>query len=108
MTHAAVLLILDALAVFRLTRLVVADTITAPLRERLIGRKPAVTRDIDGERIMIAARPKLAEFITCPWCTSPYLAAIVVGCQALIPTLWQYPCAVLAFSAAAGLLCRTN
>lgn len=38
MTHSAVLLALDALACLRLTRLVVADTITAAIRARLIGR----------------------------------------------------------------------
>lgn len=104
MTHAAVPLILDALAVARLTRLVVADSITAPFRERLAGSRPGTTRQLGGERIVIAARPRLAQFVSCPWCVSPYLAAAVVACQALAATVWFYAAAVLAFSLVAGLL----
>jgi hypothetical protein len=104
MTHSATLLALDALACFRLTRLVVADTITAPIRARLIGSRPAVTMDIGAQRMMVAARPRLAEFLTCPWCVSPYLAVAVVACQALAAAVWIYPAAVLAFSAVAGLI----
>lgn len=104
MTHSPVLLILDALAVFRLTRLLTEDTITAALRERVVGSRPAVERSLSGHRIMIAARPRLAVFITCPWCTSPWLAVLVIACQALAPAVWIYPACVLAFSAVAGLL----
>lgn len=104
MTHSATLLALDALAVFRLTRLIVADTITASLRSKLAGSRPAVTRDLGGQRVMVAARPRLVEFITCPWCVSPYLAVLVVAAQATISNVWQYPAAVLAFSAVAGLI----
>jgi hypothetical protein len=103
-THSATLLALDGLAVFRLTRLLISDTITAPVRERLYGRRPGVTRDMGGERIMVAARPRLAEFLSCPWCVSPWLAAAVTACQALAPAVWLYPSCVLAFSAMAGLL----
>lgn len=104
MTHSAILLALDALAVYRLTRLVVADTITARAREAIAGRRPGHSRDLSGMRIVVVARPRLAALISCPWCVSPYLAAVVVVCQALIPALWIYPAAVLAFSAAAGLI----
>lgn len=104
MTHSAVLLLLDALAVARLTRLVVTDTILAPLRARLIGSRPSTTRDLGGERILVAARPRLAELLSCPWCTSPYLAAIVVACQALAPAVWIYPSAILAFSLLAAMI----
>lgn len=104
MTHNAVLLILDSLAVARITRLVVADTITAPVRERLTGRRPGVTRDIGGERLMVAARPRVALFLTCPWCVSPYVATGVVMAQALIPQACLYVTAVAAFSLIAGLI----
>lgn len=104
MTHSAVLLALDALAVFRLTRLAIADTITQPLRQWLIGSRPATTLDMGGERIMVAARPRLAIFVTCPWCVSPYVAAAIVALQALAPAACLLITAVLAFSAIAGLL----
>ncbi len=104
MTRSATLLVLDALAVYRLTRLVCADTITAPLREWLVGTRPAVERQLSGSRIMIAARPRVAAFITCPWCVSPWLSAPVIACQALAPSVWIYPACVLAFSATAGVI----
>lgn len=103
MTHSATLLLLDCLACFRLTRLICADTISKPLRERLYGQRVGMM-DVGGERVMVPARPKVAEFITCPWCVSPYLAVAVVACQALAPAVWIYPAAVLAFSAAAGAI----
>ncbi len=84
MTHSATLLVLDALACFRLTRLMVADTITAPLRDR--------------------APARLREFITCPWCVSVWLAGAIVALQALASGPWLYASAILAFSAVAGLL----
>jgi hypothetical protein len=104
MTHEPILLVLDGLACYRLTRLVVADTITAPLRDRLAGQRPAVARSMGGERMIVAKRPRVAEFVHCPWCVSPYLAAAVVACQALAAAPWLYVAAVLAFSAIAGLL----
>ena len=88
MTQSAVLLLLDALAVFRLTHLLTSDSITAPLRERI--RK--------GGRLM------LIEFSTCPWCVSPYIAGAVVALQRFAPTVCLYVSMVLAFSAVAGLL----
>ena len=106
MTHSATLLILDALAVFRLTRLVITDTILASVRQRLLGSRPGITMDqgVHAQRIMVASRPRLAEFLGCPWCVSIYAAVLVTACQALAPAIWLYPSAVLAFSAVAGLL----
>ncbi|HWF25160.1 MAG TPA: DUF1360 domain-containing protein [Solirubrobacteraceae bacterium] len=108
MTHSAVLLILDALAVARLTRLLTADVLTAPMREKLAGRAPAQTMSVGGERVMVAARPRLAQFITCPWCTSPYLAIGVIVLQVLSPPACLYVTAVLAFSMVAGLLAERS
>lgn len=105
MTHSATLLALDALAVFRITRLIVADSITASLRARLIGRSyEGQPRHMDGTRVAVAARPKLAEFLGCAWCVSAWVAVPVVAAQALIAGVWLYVSAVLAFSAVAGLL----
>lgn len=101
MTHDPVPILLDALAVARLTRLVTQDTITAPLREKIAGRRPG---RVVGQQIVTAARPKLAELTTCPWCVSPYLAAAVVALQALAPAVCLVVTAVLAFSMVAGLL----
>jgi hypothetical protein len=104
MTHSATLLLLDALAVIRLTRLVIADELTAPLRARLLGQRPATTRDLGGERILVVARPRLATFLSCPWCVSFWIAIGVVLMQAISPTACLYVTAVLAFSALAGFM----
>jgi hypothetical protein len=104
MTHAPALLILDALACYRLTRLVVADTITERLRQWLAGRVELDDRNLDGSRIVVAARPRLAEFLHCPWCVSFWSAIGVVLMGSLLPTACLYLTAVLAFSALAGII----
>lgn len=104
MTHAPILLLFDALACYRLTRLVCADTLTEPLRQWLIGTVQTSDRLLDGLPISVAARPRLADFLGCPWCVSAWCAAGVVLAQSLIPSAWLYASAVLAFSALAGLL----
>lgn len=108
MTHSAILLILDALACFRLTRLVVEDTITQPVRDRLIGRAYANGRNMDGTKMEVAARPRLAELLSCPWCASPYVAVLIVALQTFAAGVCLYVSAVLAFSAVAGLLARLS
>jgi hypothetical protein len=99
------LLVVDALAVYRLTILVVQDSITAPVRAWLIGRE-RIQRvgNGPGEGLAVAARPKLAEFLGCPWCVSIWLGGLVVVLTAWIPAVWQYPGMGLAFSGVAGYL----
>ena len=88
--HDPVLLVLYALAVYRLTRLVVADELTAGPRERILTR--------------VQDRPLLAYLVTCPWCISIWLALAWVLLASLLPPVAWYAGAVLAFSAVAGLL----
>jgi hypothetical protein len=107
-THSAVLLTLDALTVARLTRLVTVDTVTAPVREKLAGRKAAQTMNVGGERVLVAKRPRLVAFITCPWCVSPYVASGVILLQALAPAACLLITAVLASSMVAGLLAERS
>lgn len=84
------LLVLDALACYRLTRFIVEDHIPfGPLRERIIDRRP---------------HSLLAEWVTCPWCASVPVAAVVLGLHAIAPAVWPYAAAVLSFAAIAGLL----
>ena len=84
------LLILDALAVFRLTHFITEDHIPfGPVRDRITEQRPDSL---------------LAEWASCPWCCSMYVAPLVIALHALLPTLWPYAAAVLAFSAVAGLL----
>ena len=95
MTH-PVLLIVYALAVARITGLIVSDTITEPARDALIG--------------WLDDRPKtagaaLATLITCPWCASIWVAFIAS------PFVWFFghspvmliPAIALAFSQVTGM-----
>jgi hypothetical protein len=91
-----VLLVIYALAVARLTGLVVADSITEDLRDGFIG--------------WLDDRPKtlgafVAELIQCPWCASIWIGA------ALAPLVWLWgsspvmlvPAVALAFSQLTGM-----
>jgi hypothetical protein len=78
------------LAALRLTRLVVADDITAPLRERLWRRFPPATR--------------LGYLVTCAWCSSFWVSVVLLSSYSIVPTATTYVSAPFALSAAVGLL----
>jgi hypothetical protein len=84
-----VTLAVGAFAVHRLTRLVVGDEITAPLRERISNAAP---------------EGRLAYLLTCPWCVSVWAGAgwALLTCAA--PSTAAAAGAVLAWSSATGLL----
>jgi hypothetical protein len=81
-------LTVGALAVYRLTRLVVDDEVTRPLRERA---EPHL-----GERALY--------LVSCPWCVSPYVAAAWAVLTVRAPRVARYAGAVLAWSAVSGCL----
>jgi Protein of unknown function (DUF1360) len=83
----------DALATYRLTRLVTTDSITESTR-----------RWIGGWDIPKVRRPRVYLFITCPWCVSVWLAAAVVALTKYQGAYWVYVALALAFSVVAGLL----
>lgn len=110
----------DALAAYRLTRLVTADTLTEPLRRRFIawtfarsGQQLRVD-DATGETVAEALHvapinhgqqvPKLATLITCRWCAGVYVCVGVVIARRRFPRLWQPVAEAAALSAAAALL----
>lgn len=84
-----VTLAVGALAVHRLTRLVVADTITEPVRDRIRDRAP---------------EGRLAYFLTCPWCVSVWVGAGWALLAAAAPGVAVPAGAALAWSSVAGLL----
>lgn len=104
------------LAVFRLARLVIEDTITEPLRTAVLSRWPGQDVEYEaGDKVrggvfqidgkLYAQEPtatgnKVAKLLGCYWCASPYIAAVVV----LGFWLWPGPVLWLASVAAvAGL-----
>lgn len=88
---AALALLIDMLAVFRLVRLVVADRILQRPRQ-LITRRSSKRRGV------------WAYFVTCPWCVSIWLAAGVVAARMLLPVLWAPAAVGLALSGCAAVL----
>lgn len=112
-------LLLDALAAYRLTRLVTADQITRRARawayrwlykrhdanlddEMLGGDLDAMvdadmTEDPDG-------MPQLAYLIRCRWCAGIWCALLVAAGRCIAPDAWGTVGAVLALAAVATLL----
>jgi hypothetical protein len=84
--------LIDSLAVFRLTRLLVADSITKEPREAF------------QEWCLKGQRLKLLELSSCPWCMSIHVAFGVVLARKIAPRAWGPIATALAFSAVAGIL----
>lgn len=122
---------IDALAAYRITRLITTDTITRPLRARVIrfayygepGPVPQMpsaggpwtspasprARRIDWSEweehaITDEDAPPLAEWVTCRWCAGVWAAAGVTIARRVAPRLWSPVAVVLATSAAATLV----
>lgn len=107
-------LLVDAVAAYRLTRLVTADDITAPIRDGIVewsyGRLPDVEVDkpaIDtwtDVAISDPDAPKLATLVTCRWCAGMWISFGVVAARRLAPRAWSPVADALVCSAAAALL----
>lgn len=114
-------LVVDALAAYRLTKLVVDDQLTAEVRDAIIeaayvaaGRREGVLADHEGARTPgfwadeIVPNdpdpPKLAFLVTCPWCAGMWVALGTVAAGRIAPKLWRPLADALATSAAAGLI----
>jgi hypothetical protein len=89
--------VVDALAAFRVTRFITADTLAEPFRHAVLGAKP------DGSGTT-ARRRYWFDFIGCPWCVGQHVAVGVVVLTVFVARWWQYGALALAFSAVAGLL----
>lgn len=84
-----VTLIVSGLAVHRLTRLLVEDELTRPLRQQISNAAP---------------EGRLAYFVTCPWCVSAWVAAAWAALTVAAPAVTAPAGAVLAWSSVTGLL----
>lgn len=91
MTFTALDLIILGLAVFRLTRLVVRDEITAEIRLKIWGRYPP-------------DKSMAGYLFTCDWCMSIWLASLVYLSSIIAPAPTRAIATVLALSAVTGLL----
>lgn len=111
-------LLLDVLATYRVTKLVVDDQLTAEWRDKLIEaayvdagkceQAKGVMDDNPGAWADHVAQdpdpPKLAYLVTCPWCSGMYVSLAVVAARRIAPRAWSSLARALALSAAAGLI----
>lgn len=85
------LLVVDLLAVYRLTVLVTRDFVTLRLRARAA-----------------ASSETFGYFVHCPWCVSFWMACVLAAASLAAPQAVFWPAFVLACSGAAGLLSEAS
>lgn len=113
-----------ALAVYRITRLVTDDTILEPIRERVLARFPAYDTEYADDpgvesptnaygRALFESAPGryfpveaswFGTLISCSWCASVWVAALVTAAWYWLPTATWWVALPLAFSAIAALI----
>jgi hypothetical protein len=106
-------LVVDVLATARLARLVQRDTLTEPLRERIVAysyRGPNGLRPRPGEltwqqhAMLDDDAPKLADLLDCTWCVAVWCAAFVTLARRTAPRLWDPIATMLASAYAAAVV----
>lgn len=114
-------LVVDALATYRLTRLVTEDTITERARGEIVAMAygyddreergweatgQPVSEYVAEHRMEAGplAVPKLADLITCRWCAGMWVALGVMVARRVAPRAWAPLAKALAFSSAAALV----
>ena len=85
-------LAVDALASYRVTRLLVSDGIVDRQRDALV------------DRLRRRGHRKLVELSECPWCIGFWVACGVVAARRVVPRAWSPVAEAFAFSAVSGLL----
>ncbi len=83
--------LIDALAVHRLTKLIIDDEILREPREKWFEKHPPDST-------------KLGYVATCPWCVSFWAGAAVVAARTIAPKAWRPLAYALAFSSVTGLV----
>jgi hypothetical protein len=109
-------LVVDALAVARLTRLVTRDRITKRVRRPAVAAAyttagqtfPGPTWDLFETAVVTddPDAPDLAYLLSCDWCSSVWVAALVVAARALVPGVWDPIARILAASQVTGMAAR--
>jgi hypothetical protein len=84
-------LLVDALACFRLTRLVTEDVVTQPFRQKIFDKHPPTEES-------------WSYVLTCPWCASIWVGGGIALLRKFYPQAWNPAAEMLAFSAAVGLV----
>lgn len=84
-----------ALATYRLTRLVVYDSVTAFFRDQFFDAKKGKRGEVVFEKPARGPRRTLAELVGCPWCFGMWAGATVLFFFFLTPYAW-FPLLLLA------------
>ena len=93
-------LVIDALAVHRLTRMVIEDRVPFGWIRSSIVKRAYERQDHDGSQ----AQPYVVELLSCPWCMSIWVAFGVAVARRGAPRVWRPLAQVLAASSVTGLL----
>lgn len=84
-------LVVDAVAVYRITRLITRDSLP------LIARPREAAERRWGDRA-------LGELVVCPWCVSWWVGLAVIAGRLFLPLWWTPVALAFAYSAIAGLI----
>lgn len=110
---------MDGLAAHRITRLLVADTITERPRSAFIRLVWQHTRGVGAAQQVqdefphstwseraneVEHPPAAATLVTCPWCMGVWVAGGVVLARAVAPRTWERVARPLALASIVGLL----
>ncbi|MCY8678609.1 DUF1360 domain-containing protein [Bacillus haynesii] len=103
------LFILFSIAVFRLTRLIVFDTIMAPFRSLFheeVEEKNEKTGEIETYLVMKGkgVRAWIGELLSCYWCTGVWCTAFLLIFYVFVPTIAEWLILLLAIAGFAGVL----
>lgn len=90
----ALQLLILILGVFRITRLIIEDTILEPVRERTVFR--------------LDPRSKVRELLDCPWCLGFWLSMLAVISWAADPTVTGWVLLPFAISAGVGIIAERS
>ena len=91
--------LIDTLATVRLTRLVLDDTITEPLREKAMD---ALIRTGEERPEVKPITDKLEYFLSCPWCVSVWTGAALFALRKVAPQTADLVSSTLAASLVTG------
>lgn len=100
--HAAVIITLTCLAVYRVTRLLVVDRVTESVRvkvyRRAVLRANPEFKTPEDRRLLFSniannlkREPLLAYYVTCPWCVSVWIGGLVVLAEVICMSDVPYP-----------------
>lgn len=92
-------LVTDALAAWRLTRLVTEDTITDPVREKVFEKFGNPDQ---------SNTTSLSYLVTCPHCTGMWVAGGVVLARLIAPRAWRHVSHALAVAAVVSIYAETR